>query len=286
MRKVTLLLTVILPAVLSGSVWAWGQTGHRVVAEIAERHLSPMAKERVHKILAPDSMAVVATWADDMYNHPDQDYYGKFKSWHFLEMSPGQSYESSEHHSHGDVVTGIAQARKTLQDQKATLSQQQEALKLLIHLVGDAHQPLHIGNGLDRGANLCKIKWQGRTMDLHALWDTDLIASTEWSMSELADKLSARITLEQKASWGSVPVMEWVSESQRLHAKIYPDRVTEKSPPFAGRPYCATIRDPRMEVPDEVIPQLSYQYRFRVMPILEEQLAKAGIRLAAALSAN
>lgn len=162
-------LFVILSSPLA---WAWGPQGHMVVAQVAENNLTPAAKKAVSIILKGDSLADVANWADFIKGNSE---WAHTKTWHFVNIPDGQDYSDTEHDHEGDVVTAITEMVNTLKRRNAGALEKEQALKFIVHFVGDIHQPLHAGRPEDRGGNDIRINFEGRRSNLHALWDSLMI---------------------------------------------------------------------------------------------------------------
>jgi hypothetical protein len=264
---------------LSVHAWGWGNVGHRVVGKIAENHLSPKAKQGIKTILGFESLAEAATWGDEVRS---DEKYKKYDNWHFVEIPDGMTYETAPKNPNGDVVLGIQTTVAVLKGQSTEFTKK-EALRYLIHFVGDVHQPLHVGNGTDRGANWCTVKYAGRNNNLHAVWDSALIDAKNLSYTELSEFLDRPdlVTAARLASWARGTVVDWAHESMSHRNDIYPPSLTPaevKTPnPSAQRSYCKT--DPEQSIPTNLIPVLSYPYEYQMKSLLHEQLTKAGIRL-------
>lgn len=168
MKRFTLLLLVL----VAQSTWAWGPQGHMVVAQVAENNLTPAAKKAVARLLDNDSLADVANWADQVKSQPEWTH---TKSWHFLDLADGEDYSHVEHSQNGDVVMAITDMVKALKDQRTNPEEKSNALKFIVHFMGDIHQPLHIGRPDDRGGNDFKVVFEGRKTNLHSLWDSIMI---------------------------------------------------------------------------------------------------------------
>ena len=256
MKKLLLLLIF-----LSQVCFAWGKLGHRVIGNIADNHLTPEASLYVKNILSGKNLAQISTWLDDIKSNNSSDY-KKFRTWHYL--------DENKNNPKGDVFTGINYAMNILQNrEKYSHDKQKQALAILVHIIGDLHQPLHIGNGLDWGANKCIVHWfsKRRKVSLHKVWDSYLPNSEGLSYSELAKFIDTDdINLEKKLQ--STSVKDWVSESRSLHDKIYPDSKDNK-----WHSYCSPSKD-------QVLPILSYKYIYLNTPLMEQRMLYGGIRLA------
>jgi hypothetical protein len=231
---------------------AWGPTGHRAVGRIAERHLSPEAAREVAALLAPERLAYVTTWADEIRSDPA---WAKAETWHWVTIPMGTTYAEAKRNPTGDVLEAIARFERVLADRSAPRTERQQAIKWLAHFVGDFHQPLHVGTRDDRGGNEVLVLWFGQPSNLHSVWDHDMIDRTELSFSELAEKVDVA-TPEQVRAWQASSPLEWADESRRMGEKAY-------------------------ELGDR---RLSWKYLFDHWPEVELRISQAGVRLAALLT--
>ena len=229
----------------------WGKTGHRVIGEIAAHHLNPKAQTVISELLDGRSLARIGTWADEIRSNPD---YNQYTIWHYVNMPLDKKYEEVEHSSE-NVVTAIQKCIAALKDENTSKEDKAFYLKYLIHCLADLHQPLHAGRAEDKGGNTIKLKFFGRNTNLHRVWDTDLINDYGMSYSELAKSLMERHN--DKVKIGS-PV-QWANESQEKVISIY-----------------SSVEDGD---------RLGYRYSYEHLPLVKDQLYKAGIRLAAVLNA-
>jgi hypothetical protein len=270
---------------LTGQVWAWGPTGHRAVGEIAEKHLRPQALAAVNEILDGESLAIAAVWADEVRSHPDKAYYNRFLPWHYVTIPIGQTYETSPKNAGGDVYTATEEQIQILRSidgpNSPSKDKQREALRLLVHFIGDLHQPLHAGNERDRGGNWCETIFFGERMNIHEVWDEGIIDSTQLSYTEYAKKVN-RVSADKVAQWQRDSLLQWVTESNDLHHRIYPTQAGNIGAGPDERPYCKSSS--QQVIPDAAVPKISYDYRFQVINILEERLLQGGVRLAGVLN--
>jgi hypothetical protein len=241
------LLLVFIVLLLS----SWGKIGHRTIGEIAERQLTSETREIVRELLDGQSLAVASTWADEMRSNPNFDKYAK---WHYVNLPLDKEYGEIEH-TQDNVVIIINQAIDSLKSKTTTRDVKQFYLKYLIHMVGDLHQPLHTGRFEDYGGSKIKVKFKGRKAEetntnLHVLWDSDMIDDYKMSYTEYADKLMDEF--ENKPDFPQGNAEEWADESHSYLHKIYE---TE-----AGS-------------------YLSYDYVYDNLPIVDQRLYQAGIRL-------
>jgi hypothetical protein len=251
--KTIVLLTTTLLAASVGDALAWGANGHRITGAIGERYLTADAQAAVRAILEPgETLAEAATWADFVRSDPA---WKKADPWHYVTLLDGAAYAPDKAPADGDAMTALAHFQAVLRDKTASRADRQAALRFVVHLVGDLHQPLHVGCRADHGANDVKVEFFGAPTSLHAVWDSRLIAHEELSYSELANGLAAKITPEQAALWSTPDPLVWMAESSALCATLYP--------PTA---------------------KLSYEYEFAHQATVHQRLQQGGLRIAATLN--
>lgn len=209
-----LMLLLLLAAGLDGApAWAWGKSGHRIVGELAQARLSPSASAEVAALLAGEpepTLAGVSVWADHVRdNDPAWAWSAPL---HWVNFERGQcEYRARSNCRDGlCVVAGIQRYQKELADRSLPLERRREALKFVVHFVGDVHQPLHAGFAFDRGGNDFQISVQRMGWNLHSVWDTLIIESSklEWpAYAERVDSLPwspaarARLAFTRPSSW-------------------------------------------------------------------------------------
>ena len=232
--------------------FGWGQTGHRATGLIAERLLSAKAKKRIATILEQQSVAMVSTWMDEIRSDSIYDYAVPF---HWTTVPDGKKYEDVESDPDGKLIQMLEKITKDLKSGKLSATQEREYLKFLIHLVGDLHQPLHVGKPGDRGGNSVKVKWFGKDSNLHSVWDSEMIDDTRLSYTELAESciLPDKTTM---AKWQSTSFREWGAESMTFRNQIY--AIGNGS--------------------------LSYKYGYKNFGVVRLRIAQAGVRLAYVLN--
>ena len=168
----------------------WGNTGHRAVGEIASNHLSKRVKRKISELLDGQSLAMVSTFADDIKS---DNAFRKYSTWHYVNLNDDETYQTSKKNPKGDLVTAIAKCKEVLLDKNSTKSDKAFHLKMLIHFIGDLHQPMHVGRVSDRGGNDFKVKWFYNNSNMHRVWDSEMINSFNMTYTELtknADKMS------------------------------------------------------------------------------------------------
>ena len=268
------------------SAQAWGPTGHRVVAEIAQRHLTPAARARVSRLLGGRTLADVANWPDELRS--DQRF-DKYKLLHFATVKDGlASYRDAEKARCGDLVVAIDAfsaflrtgkrealfAVKALSDktdgtgegacnpQETEPISPDQALSFLVHLMGDLHQPLHVG-GTDQGGNKVSVIWMDRwKTNLHSTWDDEMVDYERFDYTEYARFLD-RASKADAARWLKGDTITYADEAVAMRPKLY------VFPDDAGSPA------------DHLI---YYKYIGAQRDLMREQLLKGGLRLAGVLN--
>lgn len=231
----------------------WGQIGHYVTGEIAEQHLTDKAREKVNSILGDMTMARATVWMDDIRSDSRYDYTG---TWHWTTIPYGLTYEEAEQEETGDIIWALETLIEELKSRQLSETEEREKLMLVMHMIGDIHQPLHVGTGEDRGGNDVRLQWMGENSNLHRVWDSDIINSLEMSYSELTRELDTATAL-QIEEWQNSTVRDWAYESMTYRDRIY-------------------------NLPDNM--RLSYPYRYKNNDIVFKRLLQAGIRMAGVLN--
>lgn len=230
MNKRKLFVIPVLP-LIALFLLSWGVTGHRTIGKIAENHLTPKAKAAVQELLGNQSLADVATWADEVRSQPE---YKKTGSWHFLNLPLGLSYAEFEKQvkamTEDNVYSALEKCEHALLDKSTTRIEKTEALKFVVHFVGDLHQPMHISRAEDKGGNTIQLNYEGKGVNLHSLWDTYLLEHQGLSYEQLAEKYD-HITPQQIKQWQSDPLMKWIWESYSISSQLYGevDRMSSRS---------------------------------------------------------
>ena len=262
---------------ISFPAFAWGPTGHRVVGEVAQKNLSPKTLTKVKALLNGEDLSRVSNWPDEIKSDPDK--YGSTFRWHYTDW-PDEMKEHTEANSSGSLIGSINEQLAVLKDKKANHDKKVFALKFLVHLVGDVHMPLHVGSGLDRGGNTCKVLFHGQPTNLHELWDEGMINFTQLSYTELSRYVAQGRSSAEINEWKKGKLLDWAEESKKIRTEVYPADVN----PAVGvsRKYC------RLEpvVKEDEMPKLAYEYSYRFLPVLERRLFQAGLRLAVLLNDN
>ena len=257
MRK----LSVLAFSLFAVPGFAWGPEGHRLVGRIAQGMLTPAAEAQVAATLAPgESIASMASWADQV--RPQRK---ETEPWHFIDIPIGSSGLDMQRDcpTGNCVLAKINEFRKSWRDPTVPADARREALLFLVHFMGDMHQPLHCADNNDRGGNDVTVELFSTRMNLHKVWDSGLIDRLP-PEDELFVTLTDRITPARRAEWSHGRVEEWAGESFRAGQKVV----------YGNLPKVSTGE----------IPQLGESYERLADSVVEQQLEKAGVRLAAILN--
>ena len=255
MKKLSMFfLFIFLNSYVSYSSDDWGKTGHRATGEIAQKYLSRKAKKEIDKLLDGHSIAYVSNFADEIKSDKK---YREYSPWHYVNFKVGETYESSEKNPKGDLIQGIKICQQIISDPKSNDEDKIFHLKLLVHLIGDLHQPLHIGRAEDRGGNAIKVKWFRGKTNLHSVWDTKMIESYNMTYTELSTNLD-NFSKNQKEAIQEGTLIDWVNESRELATMVYGSAKMDQN--------------------------LSYRYMYDHFSTVKVQLRKGGLRLAKVLN--
>jgi hypothetical protein len=235
---------------------AWGMTGHRVISEVAERHLNKKAKENIQKVIGNQHIAYWSNWADFIKSDTSA-VLKKTSSWHFVNTSANLNYDQFYTELQQSPENNLYKAylnvkKETIENKALSLTQQQQNLYFILHLFADAHQPMHVGRAADLGGNKIEVMFFGRKTNIHRIWDSDLVDNEQYSYTEYASVLDIHDKNYYKKY--NVSFEQALYETHQLANKIYADV--------------------------ELNANLSYTYIYDYKYIMEEALLKAGIRLA------
>lgn len=231
--------------------FAWSRLGHRLIARLAADYLSNDARKELYRLLG-QSPEDASDWADSIRSVRRQT-----SPWHYINVPVTASVGDDWRQYCGDqgcLFTAIERFATMLGDRSRHDAERAEALRFLIHFIADLHQPLHVADRDDHGGNDLRVTWSGRDNNLHAVWDTRLIASTGLSEDEWFGRLrkTARAMDRKKVARSSI--LTWGAESHDM------------------------ARDVAYAVPPSL--ELEGEYASIALPQVEARLAKAGIRLA------
>ena len=242
----------------SSQIYAWGKTGHRVVAAIAFKHIDHNTTKEIKKILGDEPIYEAALWPDRIKS--DNKLRPQFSHTHYINIDKGLSVEEhlAKNAKQTNIISELARFKKILLDKKATLDEKKVALRFVIHLIGDLHQPLHVTPVKNEGGRNDYFKWFGEKRNLHAIWDENLIDMEELSFTEwvqLLDSFPKKKILEsQKGN-----TISWAQESHDLVSKVY-------------------------DMKDIDMKHFHYNYSYKHLELAQMRLRLAGYRLAAYLN--
>ena len=252
MKKIVFVL-LLFPVVVFGNT-IWGKTGHRVTGQIAEAYLTGKTKRALNDLLDGHSLAYVSTFGDDI--KADRAY-SKYGAWHYVNYPLGMSYKDSEKSEYGDIIVAIEECINKVKDKNNAREDRVFHLKMLVHLVGDLHQPMHASRSEDKGGNDIQVQWFGEGSNLHRVWDKNLIESYGMTYTELATELTD-VDRKKRKKIQEGTIYDWVDESHEICAELYES----------------------VEIGDK----LGYRYSYDYNDLLFQQLQKGGLRLAKVLN--
>ena len=249
----------ILPEVIllaASPAYSWGDKGHEIVAYVAEARLSGRARKQIDDILAgKSSLAEAATWPDRV---------GRTISdvipLHFIGIAGGaKSYDRERDCPQRNcAVEAVSWYLKVLTSEDAPMNLRRIALRYIVHLVGDIHQPLHAGHKEDRGGNTIMVRFNGREENLHILWDIVFLEAEGGSSQDAARRLNEAITRKEILAWQKGTAADWAVESH-LIAESVAYRLPETG-------------------------EISEDYTSKAISVIHQRLKQAGVRLACALN--
>jgi len=237
---------------------SWGVTGHHTVAKIAENHLTPKTQAAIKELLGKETLPEVSTWADEIRSNPDYKFTGAY---HYVNLPAGLNFEQ--------FVTAIKalpmdNAYKIIQKCEMDIANPQKskqakvtALKFLVHVIGDIHQPMHVSHAEDKGGNDIQITFNGDGSNLHSLWDSGLIEQEDLSYEKMAVAYDTA-TPAQITKWQSDNLLIWLWESYQVAEILYKEAAEN--------------------------PKFEKEYYDEHIATLQNRILKGGIRLAGVLN--
>lgn len=238
--------------IVTPNIWAWGKTGHRVVGQVAILNMNKKALKNVNAVLGNEDIAISANWMDFVKSDSTYDY---MKPWHYATIPDSISYAEEGTPAEGDIIVMIDSLKNMIinQSYNDAVKDEATAVKCIIHLVGDIHQPMHVGNGHDRGGNDIKLKYFWKKSNLHRVWDSGMIDNEKLSYSEYANWINTA-TQDQITMWQSSTVLDWANESKEYRIELYKELTGDDN--------------------------FAYRYNYDNIYLLNQRLLQAGIRLA------
>jgi len=243
---------------LSSMAW-WGTTGHRVVGEIAQKYLSSKASMAITSILGTESLGMASNWADFIKSDSNYNY---LSAWHYINIKGGLTYNEFnsmlQNDTAVDAYTKLKFLIHELKNKQLAHDKKIFYLRLLIHFIGDIHEPMHVSREEDQGGNKIKVTWFNEATNLHSVWDDKLLEFQKLSYTEYANAINHTNSMQRNA-WQKQSMAEWFYESYQIAGHLYEE----------------------IKQPDQ---KLSYKYNFDHLNTLNQQLLKAGVRLAGLLN--
>ena len=277
MRYSTFVAAAMLAAAPLTPVFAWGSGGHEVIGAVGAGLLTPAAEREAEALLQGEqadrrSLAAASTWADEIRPRRRET-----AAWHFVNVSIRDTgYDAARDCANQDcVVARVEEFRGRLADRALVPAVRLEALKFLVHFVGDMHQPLHVGENDDRGGNDLRVRFQGHNSNLHKVWDTEILNVTAFRSQNEADYAANTLlpairamSSEARAAWEQGGAVEWANEGHAVSRDtIYAE--LGGTAPVGGSSVPVVLRQ---------------SYADDHLPALETQLKRAGVRLALVLN--
>ena len=256
LRTFTVMLAIAV--LLSNLAWGWGRDGHRIIATVAEDHLNETTKIMIQSLIGNNHLYSVASWADDIRRERRDTV-----PWHYVNIPLSSRYDANRDcpPPRSCVVEKIADFIKVLMDKKAPREQRAEALKFVVHFVGDIHQPMHAEKEA-KGGNGIHVSFLGNDRcgrydcNLHGVWDTSMILHAGLKPTEYAERLEQLAKTEHLAEQNGGTPEQWANESVRLAQ-------------------AAWVQDGA---------NLDEAYYQREIKVVDRQMASAGLRLAKLLN--
>ena len=237
---------------ISLQAFGWGQKGHDTTAFIAENHLTPITAATVEEILDGKSIVYYANWLDNASHTPEYAY---SKTWHYKNIDDGVAFEEAPLHEDGDVVRAVYGQIDVLRDPESSKEDKQLALKILVHVMGDMHQPMHMGHASDLGGNRWTVNYFGRDNNLHSVWDSSVPESAhKWTYTEWQNQIDRANEEETNSILAEGSPEKWAMETFMICKDVY-DKTPEGT-------------------------KISYDYVAEWTPVVEQQFLKGGLRLA------
>jgi nuclease S1 len=288
-----ILISSLLP---TQQLFAWGDQGHEIIAVIAYARLTPAVKNKVDALLAADRDTLTAadfvsrsTWADkfrDSDRSTTKIRYGATRNWHFvdIEIADGNTDSACRHHpklargvlaSAGPaddcLIDKIDQFFAELRNTNIAKTERILALKFLLHLIGDLHQPLHAADNKDRGGNAIPVISENDTRidNLHSYWDNHLVQRLGNDSRAVGAALNRQINSANPDTWSKGTVNDWARQSFTRAKQVAYD--------FTGL---------QRFIDDHGLKgvRINTAYDNRALPVIREQLSKAGVRLGSILN--
>lgn len=244
---------------LTPSSYGWGRDGHALIGAIAARHLNAKARAEVSRLLERgETLISIASWADEI--RPNRR---ETSTWHYINIPISQPQGDWKRFCPPtDCVIGvIPKMQETLRSATATRAQKAEALKYLVHFVGDMHQPLHTGDNRDRGGNGVAAVFQNKPTNLHAVWDYSVLEYAFQRDSKLKGRIARGPGFWTRREMRKGTPEEWLWQSHGYSRDTAYGSLTPERPAVLGASYAD-----------------------KTLPAMRLQIERAGVRLARLLN--
>jgi hypothetical protein len=246
MKLLRFVLVFVLLFNITSFSYGWGKVGHHIIVEVAKDYISKNVQDSVTKYLGDMTWESASTWMDELRGDAKYDY---MKKWHYINIDKGNHYDTTIENGN-NVVKQLEIAISNLKNKsKLTKEEINLNIKVLFHLMGDLHQPLHVGYGNDRGGNDVKVTYNAKVFNLHRIWDTDVIESQKNTTENVLDLLS-KTSHRKLKKMAKGDIVQWFDQTRVLLdlAYTYPDVISD-------------------------------EYINKCYPVIENQLLLGGVRL-------
>lgn len=250
-----LILSMLAATLVVVRCLAWGQVGHDTTCKIAEKHLTKKVQKKISQILDGKSIIYWSNWLDNASHQPEYAY---ASTWHYKNIDAGQTYEEVVPLETGDVVTALTEQVAKLKSHRLSHEEEALALKIVVHLMGDLHQPMHLGHLSDLGGNRVYVDFFKERTNLHHVWDEDLVEKGHhWTYDEWTEQID-RATKQEQEDMVKGNFDDWAKETLAIATRVY-DATPENT-------------------------KISYDYVAEWTPVVEQQFLRGGLRLARILN--
>ncbi len=243
-------LVLLISLCFSTASLAWAKNGHRIVAQIAYEYLERSTKIKISNLIQNEHFANLSTWADEIKSEKRYDFARPF---HYINIPKGKKASDI---GGVHILSALKDFEQKLKSETVSRLEKIDALKFFIHLMGDLHNPLHIGYPEDLGGNRFPVRWFNKSTNLHHVWDEEMIEYQQLSYTEYANILIPIDSL-YLSEWVKGDYEQWIDELLDIRGLIYPEKNES----------------------------LRYSYHYKWHNLLNNQLRKAGLRLAYKLNA-
>lgn len=318
---------------VSSQAWSWGGLGHEIVGAVAEERMEPATKDFVRGVLGIEPAAFAATWADavrddERFGHDEHEYNQdkkdaddhNFSDYHFVDVPTGFTYDTRPNKDLKDAYGALRGSIEILKDTSGHSTRPEKiiALRYLIHVMGDIHQPLHVGNAHDIGANFCYVNWRKETspMSLHAVWDGNLVSEVGYALKDPSNPkapapryypefMAAFKKLRSSELYAAKPkdasltaIKSWIDESANIRDNkvlagdaattvrdigVYPEKPDALNAfpgtEYAHRPYCMWFSDTRKNLYGSTSPKSKNDIPASAIPRLDDAYIGTNVKV-------